>query len=384
MRAHSIVMFALLASSVLVAAFGGCGTDKSVKYYNMGLDAANRNDVDEAIRLWTESLKYRPDDPETRYNLGVALLTQKKYALAEEQFREATRLSPQDYQAYQFLGKSLEAQDSLVEAKRAYEFATNINPNFEPALVGRASVALKEGQNNSAEEYATRATQIEPDDVEANLVLSEAYYRSGSYDEAYAQLASIRRLAPNNPRLFFLLGKVAYARHQYSDALESLGSARDLGMTTDDLFLYLGFSSLAIDDQAEAEKYFKLAVFKNDTSAAAWKGLAQTYVRAKKWAEANEAISKALALNPDDTEMILDRGLLELNTGNLPAAVRDLEDVEGRSDAPPVTFYYLGHVYLRSGEREKARIAFQRFVDVWRGDRALLEEAKTILSTLSP
>jgi tetratricopeptide (TPR) repeat protein len=374
----------LVASALIAAGLAGCGTDKSVKYYNMGLDAANADNLDEAVRLWTESLKYQPDNPGTRFNLGVALLTQKKYALAEEQLREATRLNPQDYQAFEQLGKSLEAQDSLVEAKRAYEFATNINPNFEPALAGRASIALKENQNETAEDYATRATQIEPEDVEANLMLSEAYDRLGSYEEAYAQLASIRRLAPNNPKLFYLLGKVAYARRQYSDALDALGTARNLGMTTGDLFLYLGLSSRAVDDQPGAEKYFKLAVFKNDTSAAAWKGLAQTYVREKKWSDANEAISKALVLDPDDGEMILDRGFVKLNAGDPAAAVRDLEEVANRSDAPPITFYYLGHAYLRSGDREKARIAFRRFVDRGQGDKALLEEAKILLPTLSP
>ena len=384
MRSYCLIIAAFVASAVLAGSIAGCGPDKSVKFYNQGVDAANRNDLDQAIALWTESLKYRPDNPGARYNLGAALLEQKKYGLAEEQLREATRLNPQDFQAFDLLGKSLEAQDSLVEAKQAYQFATNINPNYEPALSGLASVALKEGQYQTAEDYATRAAQIEPEDVEANLLLSDAYDRLGNYEAAYAQLASIRRLAPSNPRLFFLLGKVAYARRQYPDALGSLGTARDLGMTTSELFLYLGLSSRAVDDQASAEKYFKLAVFKNDTSAAAWKGLAQTYVKIKQWSEAKEAISRALALSPDDPEMTLDRGLVELNTGAPAEAVLDFKKVESRSDAPPITFYYLGHAYLRSGDREKARAAFQRFLDKGQGDKALLEETKIILSTLSP
>jgi tetratricopeptide (TPR) repeat protein len=384
MRLSSFMLAALLACTVLFSALAGCGSDKSLKYYNLGVDAANRNDLDGAISLWTESLKYRPDNPKARYNLGVALFEEKKYAPAADQLREAARLDPRDFQALAYLGNSLEALDSLVEAKSSYSRAVNINPNYEPALAGLASIALKEGQYQTAEDYATTAAQIEPEDIQANLLLSEAYDRLGDHEAAYAQLGLARRLAPNNPEVFFLLGKVAYARHMYSDAVEALESARKLGMSTADLFLYLGLSAGAMDDLASAENYFKLAVFKNDTSAAAWKGLAETYVRTKKWSEASPAVSKALALNPDDMELYIDRARVELNAGDFAAAAADLEKVERSPDAPPITFYYLGHAYLRSGDRAKARAAFERFIEKGQASKSLIEEAKTILSTLSP
>jgi Flp pilus assembly protein TadD len=379
---HVVLVIPLVCVAML--ADPGCGGDKSVRYYNQGLDAANRDDLDTAIRLWNEALRYRPDDAETRYNLGMALISKKRYAEAEVQLREAIRLSPQDYQAYQLLGESLEAQDSTVEAKRSYEFSLSLRPNYVPALIGLASVALAENQNKTAEDYAARAVETEPSNVEANLLLSEAYYRNSNFSAAYGQLLAARKMAPSNPEMLVLLGKVEYARHMYPDAIGTLESARNLGVATDELFLYLGLSCLAIDRLTDAEKYFRLAVFKSDRNESAWKGLGETFLKQKKWRDAADAITRALAINPDDAEAMLDHALIAMYTGDFATAARELETVKRRPDAPQITPYYLGHAYMRSGKKTEARIAFQEFVNTWQGDRTLLNEAQSILATLAP
>jgi tetratricopeptide (TPR) repeat protein len=366
------------------AALVRCGGDKSVKYYNLGLDAAKREDYGEAIRLWQESLRYRPDDPETRYNLGLALLSVKRYQEAEQQLREAVALDPLDYQAQQLLGKSLEEQGELAEAKLSYQASLNIKPSYVPAFIGLASVALKEGQNRSAEDYATRAVEFDPNNVEANLLLSEAYFTNGDFNAAYGQLLSVRRLAPADPDLLVLFGKVTYARHMYEDAIESLNAARSLGVSSDEVFLYLGLASLGSGDVPEAEKDFRLALFKNEADGRAWKGLAEVYIKQKKTREAAEAIAKAKTLLPDDPDVALDDAIITLNGGNPLEAARELERLQQRPDAPQITDYYLGYAYLRMGKNVEAREAFLRFINVWQGSAQLADEAKAIVERLGP
>jgi len=383
MKRNVRLLCVLLVAGIFVACCG-CGSDKSIKYYNMGLEAANRNDLDDAIRLWNEALKYRADDAETRYNLGLALLTKNRYEEAEIQLREATRLSPQDYAAYELLGRSLEAQDSITQAKRSYEFALNIHPNYVPALIGMAAVALKEGQNRAAEDYAARAAETEPNNVRANLLLSEAYYRNDNFNAAYGQLLSTRKFAATDPELLMLLGKVEYARRMYADAIATLEATRNLGVTTDELFLYLGLSSLALDRLTDAEKFFRLAAFKNAGNEQVWKGLGEAFLKQKKWQDAAEATAKALAIDPNDLEAMLDHALVAMNTGEFETAVREFEAVHSRPDAPQITLYHLGHAYMRLGKKTEARIAFQQFIDTWQGNPALLDEAKSILARLTP
>lgn len=375
---------AILILLVFLAFGSGCGPDKSIKYYNLGLDAAKRNDYTEAVKLWNEAVRYRPDDPETRYNLGAALIAMKRYAEAEEHLRAAVALNSLDADAQELLGESLQGQDRLAEAKNAYGFALGIKPTHVPSLIGLASIALTEGQNRSAENYATQAVELDPGNLEANLLLSEAYFRNGDFNAAYGQVLSARNLGSTNAALFFLTGKIAYARRMYADALDALQSARALGAATDEVFCYLGLSNLALGDTGEAEKEFRLSIYKNKGNAMAWKGLAETYIKEKRWREAGEAVEQAARIDASDPETLLDGAAVRMGTGDLNGAVRTLEALRARAEYPSITDYYLGHAFLRMRNDAEARAAFQRFVRTWEGDQALLDEAKAIVDRLAP
>ena len=374
----------LLVLPALLASCPGCGPDKSVKYYNLGLEAAKRDDYAEAVRLWNNAVKYRPDDPETRYNLGAALIAMKRYTEAEMHLREAVALNPLDADAQELLGESLEGQDKLPEAKNAYGFALGIKPTHVMSLIGLASIALKEEQNRSAENYATQAVELDPGNLRANMLLAEAYFRNGDFNAAYGQVLSARNLGPTNAALFLLTGKIAYARRMYADALEALQSARALGAATDELFCYLGLSNLALGDTGEAEKEFRLSIYKNRENAKAWKGLAETYIGEKRWREAAEAVEQAARIDASDPETLLDGAAVRMGTGDLDGAVRALEGLRERPKYPPITDYYLGHAYLRLKDDARARAAFQRFIVTWEGTQALAEEAKAIVDRLAP
>lgn len=381
MKRHLIPL--VLAAAVLVAC-ARCGPDKSIKYYNLGLEAVERRDYEQAIALWKESLARRPDDPETRYNLGLALMNVGRREEAEQQLRAAVALSPLDQDSHQLLGKCLEEQGKLGEAKLAYESSLNIAADNVPSLIGLASIARTENRNRAMEEYATRAIGLDPNNIEGNLLLSEAFLRNGDYNAAYAQIISTQRLGANNPSRLLLLGKIYYARRMYADAIAALDDARTLGASGDETYVYRGLSALALENTAQAEEDFRLAIYRNAESALAWKGLGEVYLKEKKWREASEAIDKAARLAPDDPEISLHQAILALEWGDQGAAAIQLENLRERSGAPAITDYYLAHAYLRLGREADSRAAFERFIAAWEGDGALVEESKTILQRLAP
>ncbi len=362
----------------------GCGPDKAIRYYNLGIEAAKREDYAEAARLWSEAIKYRPDDPEARYNLGAALVQLKRYAEAEPHLRRAIELNSLDADAHQMLGACLEKLDRLPEAKKEYDFALTVKPTNVPSLVGLARIALTEGQNRSAENYAARASALDPGNLEANMLLAEAYFRNGDFNSAYGQILSAQKLGTANASLYFLTGKIAYSRRMYEDALDALRSARALGSSTDELFRYLGLTNLALGDFGEAEKAFRLSIYKNRENAKTWNGLAETYISEKRWREAGEAVDEAARIDPSDPETLLHRASVRMGTGDPAGAVGTLETLRAQAKYPPIADYYLGHAYLRIGENAQARAAFQRFIETWEGDQALADEAKATSDRLAP
>ncbi|MCK7469439.1 MAG: tetratricopeptide repeat protein [Desulfomicrobium escambiense] len=210
------------------------------------ISASRRQEEDyaEAVGLWTESVAYRPDDPEARYNLGAALVALKRYAEAETQLREAAALSSLDADAHYMLGKSLEEQGKLPEAKNAYGFALGIKPTHVPSLIGLASIALEEGQNRSAENHATQAVSLDPGNLRGEHAADRGVFPERRFqrrvrpDTLGAKARSRQRLALRPHRQDRLRERM------YADALDALRSARALGSSTDELFCYLGLANL--------------------------------------------------------------------------------------------------------------------------------------------
>lgn len=375
---REMICAGILLSALLLS---GCA-DKPMKYYNLGIAAAEREEYETAITYWRESLKHRSTDPETRYNLGMALLELERYAEAEGEFRKALEYADGDPEILYGLGRSIEMQDRLTEAKKLYERSINLNPSFALSHLGLASIGLKNGQYRSAENHATTVLRLDPSSLEGNKILSEALFQQGNYREAFAQLQSAKNIDPLDPGLHLMLGKVAYSRHMYRDAYVSLTRARSLGVSNSDVYLYLGLTYFNLDNLDESESNLKLALFKNDGEIMAWQALGRTYAKKKEWDKALDAFEKALVLDPEDEASILGASFALMNSGRFDEAIKRLEKLLSRSDTPPMTYYYLGHAYMRASLPKEASDSFRTFIETWNGDVRLLEEASGIIQSL--
>lgn len=371
----------IAAACLLLAMIVSCG-DSALKYYNLGVEAADRDDLDTAIDYWRKSIEIDPSDPDTRYNLGMALLDREEYAEAEENFKAAAAVKNDDYRLQYGLGRSLEMQGKYSEAKKAYRFSISIKSNFHPPYTGLGAIALRQGLYSSAENYATDALRYSPYDTRGNLVLSEAYFMQENYQAAYAQLISSRAWIGTEPDYLLLLGKVENARHMYADATQTLLSARDAGVTTTDLYLNLGIALFELEDFKGAYEYYRLALYRDDTNVKAWLGLARTEYELDNLQGSLEAWKKARVLTPEDPVIDLGIAMIYIRTRDFDQAVTVLEALRARGDAPPRTLYYLGHSLMRAGRREDARRAFELFLLKWNGDEAMADEVREILVTL--
>lgn len=372
----------LLIIILIVAALASSCADTSLKHYNLGLDAQKIGDLDKAIEHWKIALENRKDDADTHFNLGSALMEKGRYEEAEFHLREAAGLAPDDYETQYMLGRILELKGDLSGAKQAYSLSTAIKTNYYPPYIGLASCTLKQEQYRSAEKYATIGLSIAPRDLEGNLILAEAYFKQANYQEAYAQLLSVRPLYGRDYRVLFLLGKVMSERHMHVDAIETLKAAKESGDSSGELFYYLGRSHYALDQYSDAEKYYRLAIYKDKADASSWIGLAQTCFKTGQLEKSLEAWNSARALTPEDPEIDLGIGIVYLNSKRFEEAAALLERLRDRGDSPPRTMYYLGHAKMRLGKKAEAREAFEEFIRTWQGDKALIDEVNEILVTL--
>ncbi len=111
-------------------------------------------------------------------------------------------------------------------------------------------------------------------------------------------------------------------------------------------------------------------------------GLARTEYGLGHLDESLSTWKEARALSPDDPDISIGIAMVYIRRGDFEDSASELEKLASRENAPPSTFYYLGHSLMRLGRREEAKRAFEHFLDTWNGDEKLSDEVREILVTL--
>ena len=137
-----------------------------------GTQAMAEGRFEEAVTIYRELLKARPDDPGLLMNLGMAL------AMAG---REAEALPP-------------------------LQRAASLNPGLIPAHLFLGSSYLALGQPQQAIAPLKRVIAAQPRAVEHRRMLAEAYAALGRSSEAVGVLREITELAPKEPGGWYALG----------------------------------------------------------------------------------------------------------------------------------------------------------------------------------
>jgi hypothetical protein len=108
------------------------------------------------------------------------------------------------------------------------------------------------------------------------------------------------------------------------------------------------------------------AIILDNPAAGNYEELADLYLEEGKFTHARECYDRAISSRTDSPDPFYRRGLTEIELGDFPAAVADLERVIAKD--PKYDFYraagLLAHSYARTGELEKANALFQKTVQI--------------------
>jgi hypothetical protein len=108
------------------------------------------------------------------------------------------------------------------------------------------------------------------------------------------------------------------------------------------------------------------AIILDNPAAGNYEELADLYLEEGKFSRAHECYDRAISSRTDSPDPFYRRGLTEIELGNFPAAVADLERVVAKD--PKYDFYraagLLAHSYAKTGELERANALFQKTVQI--------------------
>ncbi len=216
------------------------------------LPAGQRRQVQRAMNELMDSMKSRPDDMASHYNLGNFHMTRGQMPAAVAEFETATRLQPEALPpyvnaalAYSALGQNDQAESSLrralrldptnaiahlnlglllaevgklSEAEQSFRAALRADPQSAPAAFN-LGVLLSKEHPDEALAWCRRAAELSPREPKYGYTLAFFLRQQGKTSEAVQTLEKLLQQAPAHADAYVLLGQIYEEQKQNKEAL---------------------------------------------------------------------------------------------------------------------------------------------------------------------
>ena len=201
-------------------------------------------------------------------NIARLYLKNGFYEKAVWEYQKALGMDPQLVPAYNGLGIAYTMLGKHSEAVTAQQKALELQPNFAKAYAGLGLTYFSQNEAESALEHYRRAAALEPELLEAHLKIGIILLNQERYAEAIDTYRTILKIKPDDPEIYHNLG-MCYARQAKAD-LEV------------------------------ARRYAQEAIRLDPNIASYYNTLALIDFRRGDYPQAEQAIRKALKLEPEN------------------------------------------------------------------------------------
>jgi len=217
-------------------AFGG---ENAESYYDEGLTAFMKGDVDAAARFFVRAIQLDRSMLAAHHQLGKCYVRMGQPQRAVEILGQVVVQKPGLIAARLDLGQALLAQgladdQALQRARKQFSHVLAIDPHNARAHLGMAQVCFQEGNWDGAVTLSQGARAHGGASFAVLFLLGRAAKLAGnavlsgeSLKEAQALIEKSVEMAPDAPEGHYLRGEVSFAQARFGSALEHYRSAQD-------------------------------------------------------------------------------------------------------------------------------------------------------------
>jgi tetratricopeptide (TPR) repeat protein len=168
------------------------------EWFERGFVFHEAKSLDEALRCYSEAIRFDPNLDVAHYNLGNLLSDLKRYEEAETAYRKAIELNPSLAEAYYNLALLLQRDlKRYEEAGAAYRKAIELNPSDDIAYSDLIILLQWSNRVEDAISLCKKLIEIKPEDFNPYLAMASLHKQMGVITpQAYWEKA--RQLMPEN------------------------------------------------------------------------------------------------------------------------------------------------------------------------------------------
>lgn len=167
---------------------------------NLGVLLAKSGLHEEAAQKYREATKLMPGDSGLHSNIGTLYANRKMYDIALEEFKKAIEINPDDHVAYNNIGIIYKLKGDIKKAMEQYTKALKLNPNYTLTYNNIGNIYLDTGQYDAAIRFYKKAIGLDPNKSAFYLNLGNAYKNKRMYQKARETFEKALRLDPNNEK----------------------------------------------------------------------------------------------------------------------------------------------------------------------------------------
>jgi tetratricopeptide (TPR) repeat protein len=297
-----------------------------VKPLRQAEDLFHSGHLDQALRNLDALAAEQPEPAGVEYLRGMVFYQQGKMAEATSAFAKAVTQDPKNFDAMQMQGVSLFRAGKSAEAIPLLEEAHRSVPNAN---------------------------------VDPNYVLGLCYMDARRYDDARKAFAGQYGFAPESAPAYILAARMLLRRDYLPVAEESARKAIAINPALPQAHFLLGEIALAHGQSAYAIAYFEQERDINPLDGVVYERMGDAYMRTGDIDRAQQALNRAVLLEPNANAPYILLGKVLLKQGNSLMAKMYLEHALQIDPNNYMAHYLLGQVYRDLGRSDDAAREYQ-------------------------
>lgn len=287
----------------------------------LAIIAAQRNELEEAVRNFERAAEIQPDFPEIDFNLGLAAFRTQRLAEAIASLTRAVKTQPGNSAAWQLLAR----------AEFEYGDCDAAIPDLKTALAAQ------------------------PDDPGLLLSLGTCLGRAGQASEAEAVFKRLLQSNANSSDLHMFLAQGAYAMNRIDDARSEFNRALALDPHTPDAHFFMGMIALQQADFPAAERELRAELQSFPDNQKVRYHLAYVLLEEQKQNEAVSLLEDVTRTAPGYAQAHYSLGKTLVEEGHLSRGISELQEAVRDDPGKAYSHYQLGRAYMRAGKTADAR-----------------------------
>jgi len=247
---------------------------------------------------------------------------------AFQSYEAALSLSPSCTECLLQLAKIATGQKDPEKSLAYLIKAKRLQPNNAEILFEFGKTCLELDLPDDAIPALQSATRLQPDNDSYSYVLASANVAKKQYEIAGKLFQMLLMKHPDDPALNYAMGSLLFLEVKLDEAAKYLRRSVELQPDQTAAYYYLGLISEGKGENNQAIVTFRDVLRRDPQYGAAWEGLGRVLLNQKQFPEAQQALEKAVALDPGSVKAHYQLGILLGRTGRPTDASREFEIVQ--------------------------------------------------------